>query len=500
MANTTINIIQIKRSKTVDWPTGLQPGELAYSFAAANTLYIGDAWNIGSAIPIGGGNYYYLQNITPGQTIPNQVLVPDTLGYLNEVNTYELNINGIPINSINTFSNSTVLGLASNTELVSSWAIKNYIDFQVSGAGLITFTTSDSNTVASSDVNIFGTSGITTTSFSNTITVGLSDTGVIPGIYTAPIITVDAQGRITDIDSSGFSSILTYAGDIGVDNINLFGDVFRIVGGPGVRTFANNLNNTLTITANHNNIDNYNANQHIDHSTLYINVGNGLVGGGVLTGNTTLSVNVPVNSGLVSNTAGLHVKTGLGVYLDTSGNVAIGQEVFQTSNVIFNDGTFTGNLFVQGEVTYIHTNTLEVIDPLIRLASNNSVNDIVDIGFYGEYNPGTGQRFTGLFRDATDGLYKLFENGTAQPSSTVVPPYNLASLVANITQGVVSNLLQPIAVSDGGTGVNNLAVNGVLIGDGINPVKTVVGAPFEIFQIDSIGNPIWGILDCGTYP
>lgn len=495
----TINTIQIKRSATTVIPTGLAPGELAYSFApTGNTLWIGDMLNIGSAIPIGGGNYYYLQNVTPGQTIPNQVLVPDTLGFLDEVNTYELNINGTSINSINTFSNSTVLGLASNTELVSSWAIKNYIDFQVSGAGLVTFTTSDSNTVASSDVNIFGISGVTTTSTGNTITVGLSNTGVVPGVYTAPTFTVDAQGRITDIDPSGFSSILTFAGDIGIDSISLFSDVFRITGGAGVLTRANN--NNLSISVNHNAIDNYSANQHIDHSTLYINAGNGLVGGGVLTGNTTLSVNVPVNSGLVSNTTGLSVKTGLGVYLDASGNVAIGQEVFQTSNVIFNDGTFTGNLFVQGEVTYIHTNTLEVIDPLIRLASNNSVNDIVDIGFYGEYNPGTGQRFTGLFRDATDGLYKLFENGTVQPGSTVAPPYNLASLVANITQGVVSNLLQPIAVSDGGTGVNNLAVNGVLIGDGINPVKTVVGNPYEVFQIDSIGNPIWGILDCGTYP
>ncbi len=496
----TINQIQIKRSATTIYPTGLAAGELAYSFApSGNTLYIGDLNLPGSAIPIGGGNYYYISNVTPGILTPLQVMVPNTSGYMNQIKVDQLVIDNVAIDNVNTFSNSTVLGLASNNELVSSWAIKNYIDLQINDVELITFKTDDSNTVSSLDVNIFGTRGIRTTTSGNTITVGLSNTGVVPGVYTSPIITVDAQGRITDVDPSGLSTTLTFAGDSGiVDTINLFGDVFRIIGGPGVVTFSNN--NVLGITVNHNAIDNYNANQHIDHSNLYINVGDGLLGGGVLTGNTTININTPANSGLVANSSGLSVKTGLGVYLDASGNVAIGQEVFQTSNVIFNDGTFTGNLFVQGEVTYIHTNILEVVDPLIRLASNNSVTDIVDIGFYGESNNGSGTKFTGLFRDATDGLYKLFENGTAQPTSTVAPPFDVASLVANITQGVVYDLLQPIAVPDGGTGLSNVPLNSIMVGNGTGPLTTVIGNPYEVFQIDATGAPVFGIINCGTYP
>lgn len=496
----TINTIQIKRSATTIIPTGLEAGELAYSFAPnGNTLWIGDLNLPGSSIPIGGGNYYYIMNVTPGILTPLSVMVPNTSGYMNQIKVDQLVIDNVAINNVNTFSNSIVLGLSSNTELVSSWAIKNYIDLQVLQSGIVSFTTDDSNTVTSLFVDLSGDNGILTKSFGNEISIELSNTGVVPGVYTAPTFTVDAQGRITDIDPSGFSSILTFAGDLGIDTISLFGDVFQITGGAGVLTRADN--NNLSISVNHNTIDNYNANQHIDHSTLYINAGDGLVGGGVLTGNTTLSVNVPANSGLVANSSfGLSVKTGLGVYLDASGNVAIGQEVFQTSNVIFHDGTFTGDLFVQGDVTYIHTNVLEVIDPLIRLASNNSVSDIVDIGFYGESNSGSGIKFTGLFRDATDGLYKLFKDGSAQPTSTVAAPFDVATLVANITQGVVYDLLQPISVPDGGTGLSNVPINNIMVGNGTGPLNTVSGNPWEVFQIDATGAPVFGSINCGTYP
>lgn len=499
MATTTINTIQIKRSLTTDVPTGLEPGELAYSFAAANTLYIGDAWNIGSAIPIAGGNYYYLQNVTPGQNIPGQVLVPDPLGYLDQLNTYVLNINGNTVDSINTFSNSTVLGLSSNTELVTSWTIKNYVDLNTNIQ--LNFDTD----VGAATVNpktqligVVGGAGISTTGAGQNITFNLENSGVVPGVYTAPTITVDQYGRITDVDPSGMSTTLTFAGDVGVDTVDLFGEVLIFDGGPGVTTTASL--NRVTYDVDHDAITNYVPSEHIDHATLDIIAGNGLAGGGTLTGDVTLSLNVPATAGLVSNTTGLFVKTGLGVYLDASGNVAIGQDVSTTSDVIFNDGTFTGNLFVQGAVTYLHSNTLEVIDPLIRLAANNSVGDTVDIGFYGESDLGAGLRFTGLFRDASDGLYKLFENGTAQPTTTVNAPYNTATLVANITGSIVNGLLQPIEVVDGGTSRNSLDVNGVMIGDGTNPVKTVVGAPWDVFQVDSLGNPTWGILDCGTYP
>lgn len=46
--------------------------------------------------------------------------------------------------------------------------------------------------------------------------------------------------------------------------------------------------------------------------------------------------------------------------------------------------------------------------------------DLTDIGFYSNYNDGT-LKYTGIFRDATDGKWKLFAGSTSGPSSEVFP-------------------------------------------------------------------------------
>jgi hypothetical protein len=77
-----------------------------------------------------------------------------------------------------------------------------------------------------------------------------------------------------------------------------------------------------------------------------------------------------------------------------------------------------GNLTVEGEVTYISTTTLEVMDPLIKLASNNQT-DAVDTGFYALYDEGSTAKYAGIFRDATDGIFKVFKDLQADPTVTV---------------------------------------------------------------------------------
>ena len=77
-----------------------------------------------------------------------------------------------------------------------------------------------------------------------------------------------------------------------------------------------------------------------------------------------------------------------------------------------------GNLTVEGEVTYISTTTLEVMDPLIKLASNNQT-DAVDTGFYALYDEGSTAKYAGIFRDATDGVFKVFKDLQADPTVTV---------------------------------------------------------------------------------
>jgi hypothetical protein len=60
---------------------------------------------------------------------------------------------------------------------------------------------------------------------------------------------------------------------------------------------------------------------------------------------------------------------------------------------------------------YVDTQILEVRNPLFTVNSNittSSPVDAVDIGFFGQYYNGTSVLSAGLFRDHTDGIFKLF--------------------------------------------------------------------------------------------
>jgi hypothetical protein len=106
--------------------------------------------------------------------------------------------------------------------------------------------------------------------------------------------------------------------------------------------------------------------------------------------------------------------------LTTSGDVEIG-----------------GNLTVVGSSTTLDVATVTVEDPLLRLAKDNSA-DSVDIGFYGEIVDGASTEYVGLYRDASDGKFKFFDNATAAPTTTVSGG-STATVVANIEGDLTGN-------------------------------------------------------------
>lgn len=130
----------------------------------------------------------------------------------------------------------------------------------------------------------------------------------------------------------------------------------------------------------------------------------------------------PTTSGLLAHTGRMTISTNLAV----SGNTRI------TGSAIID-----GDLTVEGAVTYISSSTLNVDDSMIKLAANNST-DAVDVGFYGMYTA-SGTKYSGFFRDATDGVFKVYTGLTVEPTSTV-----------NIS-GSGYALAQIDAIIDGGT-------------------------------------------------
>ena len=119
--------------------------------------------------------------------------------------------------------------------------------------------------------------------------------------------------------------------------------------------------------------------------------------------NATFATKVnPTTSGLLAHTGRMTISTNLAV----SGNTRI------TGSTIID-----GDLTVEGAVTYISSSTLNVDDSMIKLAANNAA-DTVDVGFYGKY-VATGTKYSGIFRDATDGIFKVYTGLTVEPTSTV---------------------------------------------------------------------------------
>ena len=129
-------------------------------------------------------------------------------------------------------------------------------------------------------------------------------------------------------------------------------------------------------------------------------------------------------------------------YRDASDNILKigGEGAFlrsDESDTLSGNLTITGNLEVQGDTVTTDVATLQVEDPLIKLAKNNTGSDAVDIGFYGAYDTsGSLDLYAGLFRDANNsGKFSLFTDLQAEPTTTVNKSgtgYTVGTLIANI--------------------------------------------------------------------
>ena len=81
--------------------------------------------------------------------------------------------------------------------------------------------------------------------------------------------------------------------------------------------------------------------------------------------------------------------------------------------------SLTGNLTVAGTTTTINSTTVSVADSMFKYASTNP-SDAIDMGWYGPYDVNTGTtKYSGMFRDATDGKLHTFTATTTEPATTV---------------------------------------------------------------------------------
>ena len=237
---------------------------------------------------------------------------------------------------------------------------------------------------------------------------------------------VGANAQIPGVDyvAGNTTIIFTVAPGVGSDNVaityrggalntlDLTATVFNAgsVGNPSVYSLAANNTGvywpnaqTMAVTVSGANRALFNATATSTNSTTgaITTVGGIGVGGNINTGGQ-INVGSTVESANIA-TGALTVNGGAGIV----GNLNIGGDI-----------TCVGDFTVNGTFTTTGTDSLDVNDPFIFLANANP-GDTYDSGVITQYFDGANTRYSGYFRDVTDGKYKLFGNLLTEPTTTV---------------------------------------------------------------------------------
>lgn len=567
------NLIQIKRSLTSAIPGSLANGELAFT-AAGNVLYIGSP--NGSIVAIGGER-------TPGILTANQALVANSTGSINEIRTanaviVKLYANGGFGSTGQVLTTDASGNVFWNTQAPSVVGSNTQLQFNDEGAlGASASLTFDKTTSTLTVSNNISTQYINGPNGSRNITTNYNSISGAIGVATD--LTVGASGSGGNVVASSVLATGTVNASAVQVGSNFVANTTRVVVGTSVGLQANGsigsagdvlLSNGSTV--------------YWGTRIASISTGDGLAGGLIT---STGTVSVLANNGIVSNTSGLFVNPGTGVTVNSTG-VHIGQDVATTSDVTFraltatgnvalgdsssdtvslngvvntgiipqadltfnigsaaerwanvyvgsvrsNSGFFDssvqigGNLSVLGTTFTVNSNNLIVDDSMIQLAANNTTSDLLDIGFYGNYNGDGGvHEHTGLFRDATDDTYKLFKGLQDAPTNVVNTAgvgYTLATLQAYLSSGglttsssavnltanstvsvsIVANTLSlstALAGTSGGTGRSTTTSQALLVGNTSNGYNELtLGTDGYVLQSNGTA-VIYATLDGGTF-
>jgi hypothetical protein len=160
------------------------------------------------------------------------------------------------------FSDGTISGVTfidednmasdSATAIPTQQSVKAYVDTQITAQDL-DFQGDSGGALAidldSETLTIAGGTGLSTAGSGNTLTVSLDNTAVTAGDYgtttAIPVLSIDAQGRITAASTASISTSFTLAGDSGSETVN-GGDTLTVAGGTGI-TSAVSATDTVTL-------------------------------------------------------------------------------------------------------------------------------------------------------------------------------------------------------------------------------------------------------------
>ena len=278
-----------------------------------------------------------------------------------------------------------------------------------------------------------------------------------------PILTIDANGRITSTSTATITTAFDIADGVGGTDT---------VPGGETLTFEGTANEITTAVTNNK-----------VKMSLPTNV--------TIAGKLTVGADLEVAGSVTSvNTTDLEVTDAL---------IRLGKD--NSSNVLdigfvgqLNDGTdkYTGLYRTAGGNYHLFDTEedLSTAQTVNRSATGYTVATMV-ANLTGSVAGNLTGNVTG---DVTGDIYasngaKVLENGDGTN----------ASYTGSLTGGRVSGLSQAINVADGGTGAVSHSVNGIMIGNGTSAMTTINGTVGQIITCDANGVPSFGNLDGGTF-
>lgn len=485
-----MSIIRIKRSGSAGSPGALAQGEMGYSFLGGTQSNGGDRLYIGTGTETGGvaaniaviGGKYFTDKLgqVPGTLTANAAIITDANNKINLLYVDNISINDNTIAATNTNGNIVLDPNGTGTVDVSS-------------AKITSVATPTANTDAAT------------------------------------------KGYIDNIISN-FSTSINIAGDSGTDNVNLTTDTLTFTGGTGLTSVVSNNNVTInldTITLGTDTTGSYVAslvagtgvtvaNNSGESATPTIAIGQNVsptsnvqFNYGLFNGNLTIDGNFTVSGTTTTVSAqNLAISDNM-IYMNQGSLATVTNAVGNGTNVVYTTTTNNYTIGYNVVITGMNPTSFNNTGATIIAANSTSftiastvTNTFVsggsargksganpDLGWAGGYNDGT-YAHAGMFRDATDGRFKIFKGYTPEPDDSIYidtthATFALADFQANnfvgTLQGIANTALalntsRTIALS--GDVVGSVSFNG----SANVTISTTIQADSVALGTDTTGN------------
>ena len=154
---------------------------------------------------------------------------------------------------------------------------------------------------------------------------------------------------------------------------------------------------------------------------------------------------------------------------------------------ISGDVNIAGDITFGGTGTTLSTTTLSVNDPIVFIGDGNTT-DLVDLGLVGEYQTGGTTKYTGIVRDASDGVVKFYKETTVAPSGGVV---NFGGAGLDYTDVRVGAITSGAITASGALSATSFSTTGGMTVSGTTDIQEMREAIVDVTLATNVGGLDW---------